>query len=178
MDLPTQVQQERPVGDVFDLDAIDFAARADDRVGMVRVRREDRDVAHLAVDVRADKIDRVEQPARVGDRARETGERPRTVFETDAQRERERCGVMRDSASLSLSRPVRSARCSAAAADRRRRAGELDVARMLAKVGVVRDDFARAPDRRDEVVFVSRSRVLTLRPVSWHAIRARRAHAQ
>ena len=101
MDLPAEVEQERPVGDVLDLDPVDRAAGADDRVGMVRVRREDGHVAHLAARLGADEIDRVEQPARVGDRAGEIGEGARAVVETDAEGNRERRGVVRHAVSLS-----------------------------------------------------------------------------
>jgi hypothetical protein len=63
------MEQERPVGDVFDLDAVDCATGADDRIGMIRVRREDRNVTHLAVGLRADEINRVEQAPLVVNRA-------------------------------------------------------------------------------------------------------------
>ena len=106
MDLPAEMEQERPVGDVLDLDPVDRAARANDRVGMFRVRREDGDVANLAARLRANEIDRVEQPARVGDRPGEIGKGSSPVLETDAQCEGERCGRVGDVASLSLTKSV------------------------------------------------------------------------
>ena len=102
MDLAAEMEQKRPVRNVFHIDAVDRAAGTDDRVRMIRVGREHGDVAHLAFFVCPDEVDRVQQSACVGDRAREIGERARTVLEANTECERERCGVVRHAASLIL----------------------------------------------------------------------------
>ena len=94
MDLAPEVEQEGAVGDPLDLDARHVGAGRDDPVGVLAVGGEDADVADLLGRVHADKVDRIEQPARVGDRAREIGEAPRAVVEPGPQREAVRGGVV------------------------------------------------------------------------------------
>ena len=67
---------------------------SDDLVRVGRVRREHADVADLARRLDADEVDRVEQAARVGDRARKVGEAARPVVEADAEGEAEGGGVV------------------------------------------------------------------------------------
>ena len=99
LDLAAEVEQERAVGDVLDLDAVDRAHGVDDPVECVGVGREDRHVAHLVAVLDAHEVDRAEEAARVADRLGERRERARAVLEAHAHRGAERRrGVQRRAA--------------------------------------------------------------------------------
>ena len=70
-------------------------AGGDDRLRVRVVGRQHADVARLGAGVDAHQVDRVEQPAGVGDRPREVGEGAGTVVQADAKGEAERSRVMR-----------------------------------------------------------------------------------
>ena len=86
LDLAAEVEQERPVGDVLDLDARQRAHGRDDRLDVVGARRVDRDVADLLALLDADEVDRAEVAAGVADRAGEVGERAGPVVEVTRMR--------------------------------------------------------------------------------------------
>ena len=90
------MEQERPVGDVLDEDAVELARGSGDRVDVVRVGREHRDVADLRPVLDADEVDRVEQAALLGDCRGERGERARRVWQVHAKRCAELRRGMRD----------------------------------------------------------------------------------
>ena len=90
LDLAAEVHQERPVGDVLDLDAVDRADALDDPLEVVGVGRVDGDVAHLGRLLDADEVDRAERAAGLADRLREPCERARGVGEPHADRGAER----------------------------------------------------------------------------------------
>ena len=69
------MQEERPVGDVDDLDPVDLADGVEDPVEVRRVGRQDRDVADLVAGLDANEVDRAEEAFGVGDRVGERGER-------------------------------------------------------------------------------------------------------
>ena len=69
LDLAAEVHQERAVGDVLDLDALDAANALDDPLEVLGVGRVDRDVAHLDALLDADEVDRAERAAGLADRA-------------------------------------------------------------------------------------------------------------
>jgi hypothetical protein len=94
VDLAAEVHQERPVGGVLDRDAVHRLHRLHDRVGVLRVRRLEGDVADLRAAVDADEVDRVEQAAGVADRGGEVGEGPGAVLEADADGDAEGSGVV------------------------------------------------------------------------------------
>ena len=75
--LPPRWMQERAVGDVLDLDAVDRADGRDDPVDVLLVGREHGHVADLRAVLDADEVDRAERAAGVADRRREPGERSR-----------------------------------------------------------------------------------------------------
>ena len=86
LELAAEVEQERPVGDVLDLDPVSRADRLDDPLDVRLVVGEHGDVAHLLAALDPDQVDRAEQPAGLADRARQPRERSRLVVEVDAQR--------------------------------------------------------------------------------------------
>ena len=69
LDLAAEVEQERPVGDVLDLDARERVDGGDDLLDVVGARGVDRDVADLLALLDADEVDRAEAAAGVADRA-------------------------------------------------------------------------------------------------------------
>ena len=74
LDLAAGVQQEGPVGEMDDLDALDSADRRDYSIELCCVGREDGDVADLRRAFDAHEVDRTERAACLGDRSREAGE--------------------------------------------------------------------------------------------------------
>ena len=89
LDLPAEVEQERAIGDVLDLDAGQAVHGGDDPLDVLRARGVDGDVADLLALLDAHEIDRAEVAAGVADRAREVGERARAIVEVDTQRRAE-----------------------------------------------------------------------------------------
>ena len=69
LELAAQVEQERPVGDVLDLDPGERAHRLDDACDVRVVGGEHGHVADLLAVLDPDEVDRAEQAARVADRA-------------------------------------------------------------------------------------------------------------
>ena len=90
LELAAEVEEERAVGDVLDLDAVDGADGGHDPLEVVGVGRLDGDVAHLRAAVGADEVDRAERAAGVADRLRDAGERAGIVREADPDRGAER----------------------------------------------------------------------------------------
>ena len=90
LDLAAEVQQERPVGDVLDLDAGHRLDGGDDLLDVVGARGVDGDVADLLALLDADEVDRAQVAAGLADRAGDLGERAGAVVEMDAQRGAER----------------------------------------------------------------------------------------
>ena len=88
------MQQERAVGDVQHLDAVDVLDRANDLVEVVRVGAHHGDVAHLRQALDAHEVDRAERGAGLADRRREARERAGTVVEANADGCAERSGGM------------------------------------------------------------------------------------
>ena len=86
------MHQERPVGDVLDLDAGHCLDCGDDLLDVVGARGVDRDVADLLSLLDANEVDRAQVAAGLADRAGDLGERAGAVVEMDAQRGAERCG--------------------------------------------------------------------------------------
>ena len=105
-DLAAEVQQEGAVGDLLDLDAVDPLAGSHDRLRLLVIGREHADVARLAARVHAHEVDRPEQPAGIGDRAREGREAAGAVVEANAEGEAERCRVVRHGSSCRSSAPA------------------------------------------------------------------------
>ena len=89
LDLAADVEQERPVGDVLDLDALDLVGGGGDRLDVVGVPGEDGHVADGEARLRADEVDRAERGARVRDHARQLGERAGAVLQAHPQRRAE-----------------------------------------------------------------------------------------
>ncbi len=85
LDLAAEMQQERPVGDVLDLDARQRVHGGDDLLDVVGARGVDRDVADLLALLDPHEIDRAQVAARVADRARHVGERTRAVVQMHPQ---------------------------------------------------------------------------------------------
>ena len=73
------MKQERTVGDVLHLDAVERSHGLDDRLLVRLSRGKHGDVPNLHPPLDADEVDRVEQAACVADRLCEPRERPRTV---------------------------------------------------------------------------------------------------
>ncbi len=95
-DLAAHVQQERAVGRVDQLDALERLDRRDDPLPVLLVRGVDDDVAHAVAAVHLDQVERANHPAGVGDRSRQLGQRGVRVVEPDANGESElraRCGA-------------------------------------------------------------------------------------
>ncbi len=90
LDLPAEVEQERAVGDVLDLDPDERLHGGDDLLQVVGARGIDRDVAHLLALLDPDEIDRAEAAPRVADGPGDVGKGPGAVLEVNAQGRAER----------------------------------------------------------------------------------------
>ena len=98
LELAAAVEQQRPVGDLLDFDAVLRAHRLRDAGDVLLVDREDRHVADLLAVLEPDEVDRVEEPARLADRAGHPRERARAVVEMHAEGGAERRRGVRDGA--------------------------------------------------------------------------------
>jgi hypothetical protein len=95
LDLTAEVEQERAVRHVLDLDAAQGVHGGDDAVDVVCARGVDGDIADFLTLLDPDEVDRAEAAARVADRPREVCERAGSVVEMDAERGAERGGRAR-----------------------------------------------------------------------------------
>jgi hypothetical protein len=86
------VHEERPVGDVLDLDAGHCLDRGDDLLDVVGARSVDGDVADLLSLLDANEVDCAQVAACLADRAGDLGERAGAVVEMNAQGGAEGCG--------------------------------------------------------------------------------------
>src|SRR3989441_148937 len=87
LDLPAEVHQEGPVGDVPDADARDVTEPAHDLLGVNAVARLDGDVAQGPLTRGLDEVDRADIPARFADGGRDAAQHARAVGDLQADRE-------------------------------------------------------------------------------------------
>jgi hypothetical protein len=85
LELAAEMQEERSIRDVLDLDAGHLADRGNDALEVLRAGGQHCDVADLLVVLDPDEVDRVQKPAGDGDRLRELCKRAGTVREVNAQ---------------------------------------------------------------------------------------------
>ena len=98
------MEQQSPVGDALDVDAVLPADRVHDPGDVRLVDREHRHVAHLLAVLEPDDVDRVERAACLSDRGGQPGEGAGPVVEVHAERGAERGGGVRDSHPLNVHR--------------------------------------------------------------------------
>ena len=84
LELASEVHEERPVGDVLDLDSVHGGDRRDDALEVRGVTGEHGHVPDLVVAPDPHEVDGAEQAACLRDRLRERGERARPVLESHA----------------------------------------------------------------------------------------------
>jgi hypothetical protein len=89
LDLAADVHQERAVGRVENLGALDRVDGLDDRVRVIGAGGVDRHVAQRVLVVDRDQVDRPDRPTRLADRRRDAAEHPRPVVDPHPQEERE-----------------------------------------------------------------------------------------
>ena len=94
LELPAEMDQEGPVRDVLDLDAVECPDGLDDPCDVALVVCEHGHVTDLLPVLDADEVDRIEQPAGTGDRLGQQRKRSRPVLEVDAQGRAEGRGRM------------------------------------------------------------------------------------
>jgi hypothetical protein len=87
--LPAEMEQERPVGDVLDPDAVDASHRCGDALELIGIDGQNGDVTNFLIAVDAYEVDGVEEAAFVGDRLRNRSERSGSVLEVHPQRRAE-----------------------------------------------------------------------------------------
>ena len=95
LDLAPEMQQERPVGDMLNLDPDERLHGGDDLLQMVGARGIDRDVAYLLALLDPDEIDRSETSTGLADDRGNIGKRSRPVLQVHPQRGAERGGRTR-----------------------------------------------------------------------------------
>ncbi len=99
LDLPAEVDEERPVGDRAHLDPVDRAERGRELLAGLLALHVDRDVADVGGRRRFDEIDRAEATAAVTDHRRDLREHAGTVGDLEAEHEavgRTEDGAVRD----------------------------------------------------------------------------------
>ena len=89
LDLAAEVHQERAVGAVDDLRALDGVDRVGDRAPVLLVGGVDDDVAQQVLALERDQVDGADRAARVADRGRDPAEHARAVRDAHPQDERE-----------------------------------------------------------------------------------------